>query len=166
MASPVFAANPTFVQRRGKRGNFELIVANADGSALYNLTRDNSGSNGYPWKLTKTFAQEIGTVTGLSVIEGSFNIIPNLELIVNKGGRLIHFNNNPNGNWSGQNPVTDAPVIGVPAFYQTKSGERGDFEVVAPSANGGLVWLWRNNSGSGPEYFWSKPSFFGQALAL
>lgn len=164
MASTGFAANPTFVQRRGKKGKFELIVADANGSALHNLTRDNEGSNGYPWTLTKTFAQNIGIVAGLSVIEGPFDTPPNLELIVNKGGRLLHFNNNPNGNWSSLNPVTDAPVIGVPALYQTKSGERGDFEVVAPSANGGLVWLWRNNNGSDPAYFWSKPSFFGQSL--
>lgn len=150
MASPVFAANPTFVQRRGEKGKFELVVADANGSALYNLTRDNGGSNGYPWTLTETLDLDIGSLTGLSVIEGPFNSPPNLELIVNKGGRLLHFNNNPDGNWSGQDSVTDAPVIGVPAFYQTKSGERGDFEVVAPSANGGLVWLWRNNSGSGP----------------
>lgn len=164
MATTEFGANPTFIQRRGKRGNFELIVANADGSALLHLTRDNDISKVYPWKLTKTFAQNIGPVAGLSVIEGPFNTPPNLELIVNKGGRLVHFNNTPNGNWTGQNPVTDAPVIGVPALYQTtKSGTntREDFEVVAPSATGGLVWVWRNNSGSIP---WSKPSFFGQSL--
>lgn len=165
MASIGFAANPTFIQRRGKRGNFELIVANADGSALHNLTRDNDILGVYPWKLTKTFAQDIGIVTGLSVIEGPFNTPPNLELIINKSGRLVHFNNDPKGNWSSLNPVTDAPVIGVPAFYQTtKSGTREDFEVVAPSAQGGLVWLWRNNNGSGPTYPWSKPSFFGQSL--
>ncbi len=163
MASTGFAANPTIVQRRGKRGNFELIVANADGSALHNLTRDNNISKLYPWKLTETFAQDIGTVTGLSVIEGPFNTPPNLELIVNKGGRLLQLNNSPDGNWSSLSPVTDAPVTGVPAFYQANSGERGDFEVVAPSEKGGLVWLWRNNNGSCP-YPWSKPSFFGQSL--
>lgn len=163
MASTGFAANPTIVQRRGKRGNFELIVANADGSALHNLTRDNNISKLYPWKLTKTFALDIGTVTGLSVIEGPFNTPPNLELIVNNGGRLLQLNNSPDGNWSSLSPVTDAPVTGVPAFYQANSGERGDFEVVAPSEKGGLVWLWRNNNGSGP-YPWSKPSFFGQSL--
>lgn len=165
MTSIRFASNPTFIQRRGKRGNFELIVANADGSALLHLTRDNDISRVYPWNLTKTFAQDIGIVAGLSVIEGPFNNPPNLELIVNKGGRLLQSNSNPNGNWSTFSPVTDVPVIGVPAFYQTtKSGTREDFEVVAPSATGGLVWLWRNNNGSGPPYPWSKPSFFGQSL--
>lgn len=122
MASPVFAANPTLVQRRGKKGKFELVVADANGSALYNLTRDNGGSNGYPWTLTETFALDIRLVGGISLIEGPFNNPGNLEVVINGGGRLLHFNNNPNGNWSGQDSVTDAPVIGVPAFYQTKSG--------------------------------------------
>lgn len=165
MISIGFAANPTFIQRHGTRGNFELIVANADESALHNLTWDNDISKVYPWKLTKTFAQDIRSLTGFSVIEGPFNTLPNLELIVNKSGQLLHLNNNPQGRWSFLNPVTDAPVIGVPAFYQTtKSGTREDFEVITPSTNSGLVWHWRNNNGSGPLYFWSKPSFFGKSL--
>lgn len=100
MASTGFAANPTLFQRRGKKGKFELVVVDANGSALHNLTRDNEGSNGYPWTLTKNFAQNIGPVAGLSVIEGPFNTPPNLELIVNKGGLPVHFNSSPIGNWS------------------------------------------------------------------
>lgn len=168
MVSPIFAANPTFIQRHGKKGKFELIVAHANGSSLYNLTRHNE-STPYPWTLTKTFADNIGVVAGLSVIEGPFNSPPNLELIVNNDGRLVHFNNDPKGDWYGPNPVApDTPILwGAPAFYQTKpvkSGAREDFEVIAPSAAGGVVWLWRdNNTGSGP-YPWSKPTFFGQSL--
>lgn len=120
MVSPIFAANPTFIQTRGKKGKFELIVAHANGSSLYNLTRHNE-STPYPWTLTKTFADNIGVVAGLSVIEGPFNSPPNLELIVNNDGRLVHFNNNPKGDWYGPNPVApDTPILwGAPAFYQT-----------------------------------------------
>lgn len=169
MASPIFAANPTFIQRRGKRGKFELIVAHANGSALYNLTRHNESTTQYPWTLTKTFAHDIGVVAGLSVIEGPFNSPGNLELIVNNDGRLVHFANEFEGNWYGPNPVApDTPILwGAPAFYQTKpvkSGAREDFEVVAPSATGGLVWLWRDNNTASAPYPWSKPTFFGQSL--
>lgn len=45
-----------------------------------------------------------------------------------------------------------------------KSGAREDLEVIAPSATGGLVWLWRDNkTGIGP-YPWSKLTLFGQSL--
>ncbi len=50
-------------------------------------------------------------------------------------------------------------LSGNPALIQSRFGRKGNFEVVAPVASGGLAHYWRNNDN--PSLPWSAPTFFG-----
>ncbi len=53
-------------------------------------------------------------------------------------------------------------TAGNPVLVQSQFGRIGNFEVVAPSAAGGLVHLWRDNDASG--FPWSAPRVFATEL--
>jgi hypothetical protein len=44
-------------------------------------------------------------------------------------------------------------------LIQSRFGQVGNFELVVPNANGGLIHLWRNNDAQG--WPWSAPILFG-----
>ena len=162
---PSFIANPSFVQIRGNKGKFALIAVDFNGIALYDISRDNANPK-HPWTLNTAFGEDIrGTlVAGISLIEGPFGTPGNLEVVINGGGRLLHLWRDSAGSWK-HTTTKIAPataVIGFPSLIQTKSGTKGDFELIAPAESGGLVQLWRNNDNE--KYPWSSPVFFGQSL--
>lgn len=162
---PSFIANPSFVQIRGNRGSFALIAADVNGIALYDISRDNANPK-HPWTLNTAFGEDISRtfVAGISLIEGPFGSPGNLEVVINGGGRLLHLWRDSAGSW--KYPTTRiAPataVIGFPSLIQTKSGTKGDFELIAAAESGGLLQLWRNNDNE--HHPWSSPVFFGQSL--
>jgi hypothetical protein len=51
---------------------------------------------------------------------------------------------------------------GTPSLIQGTFGARGNFELVSPSADGGLMHYWRNDDV--PQLPWSGPAYFGQEL--
>lgn len=162
---PSFIANPSFVQIRGNRGIFALIAADVNGIALYDISRDNINPK-HPWTLYTAFGEDISRtfVAGISLIEGPFGTPGNLEVDINGGGRLLHMWRDSAGSW--KHPTTRispaTAVIGYPSLIQTKSGTKGDFELIAAAESGGLVQLWRNNDNE--NHPWSSPVFFGQSL--
>lgn len=151
---PSFIANPIL-------GKFSLIAVEVNGIALYDILRDNAYLK-HPWTLNTAFGEEIrGTfVAGISLIKGPFITPGNLEVVINSGGRLLHLWRDSAGSW--KHPTTRiAPttaVIGFPSLIQTKSGTKGDFELIAPAGNGGLVQLWRENDNA--THPWSSRVFF------
>lgn len=163
---PLFTANPSFVQIRGNRGNFALVAADVNGIALYDISRDNANPK-HPWTLNTAFGEDIrGTsVSGISLIEGPFGTPGNLEVVINGGGRLLHLWRDSAGSWKHTTTriAQATAVVGFPSLIQTKSGTKGDFELIAPAeSGGGLVQLWRNNDNE--KHPWSSPVFFGQSL--
>ncbi len=158
---PQFAADPALIQSRfGKKGNFELVVADAH-AGLVHIWRNNDNPF-LPWSRPTTFGTTVGSVSGVSLIESNYDTPGNFEVAAIAGGRLLHFWHGPNGAWNG--PIQISPnlaVSGIPSLIQGKFGHKGNFELVAPAAAGGLVHLSRNNdSGNG----WSPPTHFGQSL--
>lgn len=162
---PSFIANPSFVQIRGNKGKFALVAADVNGIALYDTSRDNVSPN-YPWTLNTAFGEDISRtiVAGISLIEGPFGTPGNLEVVINGAGRLLHLWRDPAGSW--KHPTTKiAPataVTGFPSLIQTKSGKKGDFELIAAVESGGLVQLLRYNDKE--NHPWSSPVFFAQSL--
>src|SRR5260370_18240562 len=55
-----------------------------------------------------------------------------------------------------------AGVAGVPALIQGTFGSMGNFEMVVPSASGGLLHFWRNNDADGLP--WVGAESFGGSL--
>jgi hypothetical protein len=53
-------------------------------------------------------------------------------------------------------------VSGNPVLIQSRFGTKGNFELVVPSAGGGLMHFWRNNDD--PTLPWSGPTLFGASL--
>jgi hypothetical protein len=54
-------------------------------------------------------------------------------------------------------------MTGNPVLIQSRFGHQGNFELVVPSSQGGLVHFWRNNDDT-LLLPWSGPTFFGQSL--
>src|SRR5271157_1966818 len=53
------------------------------------------------------------------------------------------------------------PFSGNPSLIQSNFGLKGNFELVVPMSDGGLVHYWRNNDD--PELPWYGPVKFGEA---
>lgn len=146
-------ANSGFLQqgRFGTPGNFELVLPSVDGLAHY--FRDNSRSN-LPWS-EPNFITE-GQWSNPSLIHGSFGP---LEVVARQGVRLAHFHRT-GATWHGPNFFATG-LTGDPAFIQGTFGvARNNFEVVAPSAAGGLVHFFRPNGATFTQP-WSAGTPFG-----
>ncbi len=59
---------------------------------------------------------------------------------------------------------TRGPVYGAPSLVQSTYGNRGNFEVVAPLAAGGLGRYWRDNDDENLP--WHGPDVFGSAVEI
>jgi len=163
---------PSLIQSRfGNKGNFELVTPLASGG-LAHYWRNND-SEDLPWYGPVKFGFEAGNVYGVSLIEGNFGKPPgNLELAaVDMGGRnLLHFwrDSGPSFDWSEQNFISEptlAPTfLGNPAMIRSSYGNRGNFEIVIPLAQGGLAHYWRDNDD--PALPWYGPFDFGSEAGL
>jgi hypothetical protein len=80
-------------------------------------------------------------------------------------GNLYHYWRDDGGTWkwhaNGAKPAAPfaTGVVGVPSLIQSSHGTRGNFEVVAPLAGGGLAHWWRDNDSA--SLTWHGPTRFG-----
>ncbi|MCM0592096.1 MAG: hypothetical protein HEQ35_24570 [Gloeotrichia echinulata IR180] len=156
-------ANPVLIQSSfGNLGNFELVVpANDGGLAFY--WRDNDDEN-LPWNGPIFFAQELGQVDAVTMIQSNFGHVGNLELVARIGNQLAFFwrDAEAESQWYGPFVVGSVEVPGNPVLIQSSFGNQGNFELVVPANNGGLAFYWRDNDDENLP--WNGPIFFAQEL--
>lgn len=145
--------------RFGAKGNFELVTARPRGG-LYHFWRNND--SGMRWGGGQVFATDAGdSLEHVILIQGNFG--NNLELVVRIRDRLAHFWRQSNAPWTWYGTGFFASGIGGnPTLLQSNFGTKGNFEVVAPRAGGGMVHYWRNNDG--PGFPWSGPTPFAASV--
>jgi hypothetical protein len=137
----------------GNRGNFELVVPLAKGG-MARYWRDND-DEALRWMGPELFGQdsETGIICAVSMIQSDFGEQGNLELAaVDIGGhRLMHFWRDSGWvhDWHGPNKISRDALVplfsGNPALVRSRAGQRGNFEVVIPRAEGGFSYYWRDN---------------------
>jgi hypothetical protein len=147
----------------GVKGNFE-VVAPRSGGGLSHWWRDNDHP-GLAWRGPTLMFGSTQDVAGAALIQGNFGRVGNLEAVANAGGNLYHYWRDDGGTWKwhANTAKPAAPfatwVVGVPSLVQSSHGTRGNFEVVAPLAAGGLAHWWRNNDSA--SLTWHGPTRFG-----
>jgi hypothetical protein len=154
---------PALVRSRfGTRGNFELLTP-SETAGLDFTWRNNDDVPALPWAPPFHFADGLGAVEAVTMIQSSFGSPGNLEVIARVGTQLVFFwrDSGPAFRWNGPFPVA-AGAAGNPVLIQSRFGTRGNFELVFPSTSGGLMHMWRNNDP--PNLPWSAPAPFGGAL--
>jgi hypothetical protein len=98
--------NPVLIQSRfGTKGNFELVAPAADGG-LVHFWRNNDDPF-MPWTGAIPFGQNLGQVTGVTVIQSNYGNPGNLEVVCNAGGQLQFFwrDSGPSFTWNGPYPL-------------------------------------------------------------
>jgi len=148
---------PSFIQSRyGTNGNFELLVPSAT-RGLVSMWRNNDAA-GYPWSSPATVLPELGLVPAVSHLHANGG---NLEGVVRVGAKLTHIYRAADQRWHQSVTFADG-AGGNPVMIQSSFGTVGNFEVVAPRADTGLVHYARNNDV--PGFPWSAPAVFGTSL--
>jgi len=158
------AGNPVLIQSRfGTKGNFEMVVPSAS-SGLLHFWRNNDAA-ALPWSGPTPFGASLGHVDAVTMIESNFGSPGNLEVIALVGGHLYEFwrDSGPAFHWNGPFPLVGG-VGGNPVLIQSRFGTKGNFELVVPSATGGLLHFWRNNDAASLP--WSAPTAFGGSAGL
>jgi hypothetical protein len=157
--------NPAFIQGRfGKRGNFELVVP-VEPCGIAHYYRDNDEPRPF-WQSSPVFAEHLGKVDAVALIQSNFGQPEpgHLEVIARVGDDLIHLwrDSGPDFKWSDSDPVKFfSGATGIPGFIQSNFGSKGNFEVVTPVSQGGMVHLRRNNDE--PATFpWIEVTRFGE----
>jgi hypothetical protein len=148
---------PGFIQSTYGGGNFE-IVAPLVGGGLGHWYRGTDAN--FTWHGPTRVGP--GTVGAVALIQSNFGTPGNLEVIARVGTQLVHYYRDAGG-WRGPNPLPGGSawaVTGTPAFIQSRFGTRGNFEVVAPLASGGLAHWRRDNDA--PGFPWNGPARFGE----
>lgn len=171
IASSPFAGVPSMIwSTYGNRGNFDLVVPLASGGMAH-YWRDND-SEALPWNGPEIFGRDAGIISGVSLIQSNFGEQGNLELVtVDIGGKnLMHFwrDSGPNFDWHGPNKISKDTLVplfsGNPALIQGRSGQRGNFEVVVPRAEGGFSYYWRDNDDA--MLTWHGPIDFAENAGI
>ena len=146
--------------RIGTKGNFEVVLPGPDGGLVY-VSRDNDVAS-LPWSSPITFATSVGQFSGTSLIESRFGDPPgNLEVVAVARNQLFHFWRDESGKWSDPGLLIAENVNGMPGLIQS-NGMNGNFEVVVPAADRGLIHVSRNNSAK--NFPWSSPTNFCASL--
>jgi hypothetical protein len=176
---PITGSSPVLIQSRfGTQGNFELLATYHPpgllGSGFAHYWRNNDDPPTYPWSLPAAFGADEGPpfFPAPTMIESNFGSPGNLEVICVPGSvtapkEFLYFwrDSGPAFTWNGPFSLAIAPpqgVTGSPALIQSRFGVQGNFELVTPVFGGGLAHMWRNNDD--PNYPWSEPTLFGDAL--
>jgi hypothetical protein len=144
--------------RHGQQGDFELVVPLSHGEGLVHYTRDNDQA-AMPWSGPNCFGN--GLLDGVSLIQSNFGAAGNLEVVaVDSNGGLQFYRRQDETpfTWSGPSQITDG-VRGAPSLIQSRHGVKGNFEVVVPHRDGGLVHWARENDD--PNLPWNGPFRFG-----
>jgi hypothetical protein len=164
-SSPVLIAggivgNPVLLQSHfGVQGNFELVALSASGG-LVHFSRSNDTNQA--WSGPTAFGQSLGVVNAVTMIASNYSYPDNLEVIARVGGTLYSFFRGSNGVWSGPSFVASG-ATGIPSMIQSRYGNQGNFELVAPSASGGLMHFFRSND---TNQAWNGPTLFGQSTGV
>lgn len=161
---PPFAANPSFIQGLyGTNGNFELVAGNAYGGVIH-IWQNNDYAH-HPWINPTIFGAEVGKVSGVSLIEGNFGSLGNLELVITADENLLHYYRQSFDRvWYGPNKIAPKlKAIGVLSLIQGTWAKKGNFELVTLLASGGLAHFACENDCS-PEFPWGLRSIFAQSL--
>ena len=154
--------NPVLIQSRfGTQGNYELAVPSAF-TGIDARVRNND-LPGMPWSAINQFAQTLGRVDSVSMIQSSFGTPGNLELVARVGDTLHAFwrDSGPTFTWNGPAQIATG-AAGNPVLIQSRFGQTGNFELAYPLAAGGIGIKWRNNDA--PAMPWSATTSFGQTL--
>ncbi|SNQ46521.1 conserved hypothetical protein [Frankia canadensis] len=157
------AGNPALVQSKGlgKAGNFEVVVPSSH-FGLTHVWRDNDAT-GYPWRDPWRTAQAVGQVDAVTMVQSTLANPGPLEVAFRVGQTLSFLWRDSTGAFAWHDPIALAQGVGgVPSLVQSRLGTKGNFELLVPSANAGVIHLWRNNDVHG--YPWSAPKLFGANL--
>lgn len=157
------SGNPVLIQSRfGKKGNFELISPLAAGGLVYYF-RDNDDPK-LPWSVPFVFAQNLGKIDAVTMIQSNYGTPGNMEVVVRVGNQLHSMwrNSGPAFSWSAPLNIGQPGVSGNPVLIQSHFGKKGNFELIVPLETGGLALYWRNNDDS--KLPWSEPLPFAQSL--
>jgi hypothetical protein len=149
----------------GTKGNFELVVPYSTGG-LAHYWRNNDDPN-LPWIGPTIIGQSVGQVDAVSLIQSNYGNPGNLEVLARVGNQLVFFERESEYpfTWTGPSPILpNVSVSGNPALIQSRSGRRGNFELVVPLASGGLIHFSRSNDDS--NSLWGETATFGQAAGL
>jgi hypothetical protein len=160
----IVTGKPSLIQSRyGRVGNFEVVVPLSEGGLAY-YWRDND-SDDLVWHGPSKFGEGAGRIEGVALIQSDFGERGNLELVaVDYGGHnLMHFwLDSSTMEWHGPIQISKKALVpifsGNPSMIRSKSGRRGNFEVVVPRAEGGFSYYWRENDT--PELSWEGPVDF------
>jgi hypothetical protein len=151
----------------GARGNFELVVPRGGGGLAHWFRKNDEP--GLPWSGPTLMFGSTDEVDAAALIQSNLVRVGNLEVVANAGGSLYHYWRDDGGTWAwhGNKAKPAIPfatgVVGAPGLIQSSHGTKGNFEVVAPLAAGGLAHWWRNNDT--PSATWHGPTGFGSAGA-
>lgn len=172
---PVFfatgvAGTPSLIQSSYySTGNFEVVVPLAAGGFAH-YWRDNDAAVPV-WHAQAIAGASEGFIHDLSLIQSNYGAAGfpgNFEVVARIGDRLAHFwrdNSDPAQTWHG--PVYFATgVSGTPALLQSRFGARGDFEVVAPLAAGGMAHYRRDNDNVAQPWLGPVPFGAGSVRAV
>lgn len=144
----------------------ELIAPLASGG-IEHLWRDVRSPN-ITWHGPTIFAQNLGRVDGVTMIQSSFgdpangNMPTNLEVVARVGTQLVHYwrDAGPAFQWHGPSPFGQANAFGNPSLIVGPFGTwKRNFELVVPLATGGIGHYWRDNNTAGLP--WNGPTVFG-----
>ncbi len=156
------AGNLVLIQSSfGDQGNFEVIYPSSNGG-IAPLFRDNDASDP-AWRRAAPFGQQLGLVDDVTMIQSNFTTgggEGNLEVIARVGNELFAFWRGDTAEtlaWNGPFRVSDdtvavGDVAGAPVLIQSSFGDQGNFEVIYPSSNGGIVHLFRDNDAGDPAW--------------
>ncbi len=159
---PEFSGNPAIIHNEFESEDyFEVVISRAKGGFAHFL-RDNHDPS-LPWYGPFDFAADSGIFDSLTLIKSNFGRIGSLELVARSGDQLIFFwrDSDPKSKWHGPFPIASG-AAGTPSMVQSTFGFKGNFELVAPLASGGLAQWWRDNDDS--HLHWYGPFMFGLNL--
>jgi hypothetical protein len=169
---PVIGTPSMIWSTYGSRGNFEVVAPLANGGAA-RYWRDNDNED-LPWNGPEVFGQEreSGIICAVSLVQSDFGEQGNLELAaVDIGGhKLMHFwrDSGPGYDWHGPIKISRDALVplfsGNPAMVWSKSGQRGNFDVVVPRAEGGFSYYWRDNDDTNLD--WHGPIDFATGAGV
>ncbi len=155
--------NPAMVQSKGlgRAGNFDVVVPSAF-AGITHVWRDNDAA-GFPWRDPWQTAQSLGRVDALTMVQSTLANPGPLEVAVRVGSALYFLWRDSTGAFAWHDPkqLTQG-VGGVPSLVQSRLGTKGNFELLIPAADVGILHLWRNHDVYG--YPWSAPRLFGANL--
>ncbi|MCM3925903.1 hypothetical protein ND748_30070, partial [Frankia sp. AiPs1] len=155
--------NPALVQSKGlgRTGNFDVVVPSAF-AGITHVWRDNDAA-GYPWRDPWQTAQSLGRVDALTMVQSTLANPGPLEVAVRVGSALYFLWRDSTGAFAWHDPKQLIQGVGgVPSLVQSRLGTKGNFELLIPAADVGILHLWRNHDVYG--YPWSAPKLFGANL--